>query len=160
MSVEPTPGLAAALGRIPTGLYVVTTLKDGRPLGFVASFVMQTGLEPPRVCVAVGKGRDHLEAMRQTGSFTISILDGGSSGLMGTFFKPAPEGQTHYDALETALAPSGIPVLSGSLAWMDCKVSGEFNGGDHIVVFGEVTAGEQLHEGDPAVHLRKNGLSY
>ena len=43
---------------------------------------------------------------------------------------------------------------------MDCKVSGEFNGGDHIVVFGEVTAGEQLREGDPSVHLRNNGLSY
>ena len=160
MSDPPISPLAAALGRIPTGLYIVTTLSDGKPMGFVGSFVIQTGLEPPRVCVAVGKDRDHLQAIRETGSFTVSILDGESAGLMGTFFKPAPEGQTHYDALDTTEAPSGVPVLSGSLAWLDCKVAGEFNGGDHIIVFGEVTAGEQLRDGEPSVHLRKNGLGY
>jgi flavin reductase (DIM6/NTAB) family NADH-FMN oxidoreductase RutF len=152
--------LASALGRIPSGLFIVTTLKDGQPLGFVGSLVAQVGLEPPRICVAVGKDRAHLAGMRETGHFTISILDGESSGVMGAFFKPAPEGQTHYDALETITAPSGVPALSSTLAWLDCKVSGEHDGGDHIVVFGEVTAGEQSREGDPSVHLRKNGLSY
>ncbi len=152
--------LASALGRLPAGLYIITTLKDGQPLGFVGSFLAQTGLEPPRLCVAIGKGRDHLEALRETGSFTVSILDKSSSAVMGAFFKPAPEGKTHYDGLETAQAPSGIPVIATALAWLDCKACGEFNGGDHIVVFGEVTAGEQLREGDPLIHLRKNGLSY
>ena len=32
--------------------------------------------------------------------------------------------------------------------------------GDHVVIFGEVLAGGILREGDPTVHLRKNGLSY
>lgn len=160
MPDAPITSLAQALGRMPTGLYIVSTLQDGQPLGFVGSFVIQTGLEPPRVCVAVGKDRDHLQAIRDTGAFTLSILDAKSSGVMGAFFKPAPEGQTVYDGLDTEAAPSGIPYLKDALAWLDCKVVGEFNGGDHIIVFGDVQAGAQLHEGDPSVHLRKNGLGY
>ena len=57
---ELTP-LAKALGRIPTGLYIVTSKDNAgdnsEALGFVGSFVMQPGFEPPTVCVAIGKDR-------------------------------------------------------------------------------------------------------
>ena len=53
-SDAPSP-LARALGRVPTGLYVVSTRAGDRPLGFVGSFLVQVGLAPPIVCVAVGK---------------------------------------------------------------------------------------------------------
>jgi flavin reductase (DIM6/NTAB) family NADH-FMN oxidoreductase RutF len=153
--------LAQALGRVPTGLYIVSTLGgERRALGFVGSFVMQVGFEPPTLCVAIGKGRDHLAAIRATGSFAVSILDGASQGLMGPFFKPCPDGTTPFDGLETAAAPSGPPVLTGALAWLDCELTGEHETGDHVVVFGRITAGERLREGDPAIHLRKNGLGY
>lgn len=155
----PTP-LARALGRMPQGLYVVTTGTAEEPLGFVASLVQQVGFEPPTVCVAVAKGRDHVEAMRAAGGFTVSILDGESSGLMGPFFSKREDGSSPFDDLETAAAPSGLPVLSGALAWLDCELAGEHATGDHVVVFGRATAGELAREGDPSVHLRSNGLSY
>ena len=49
---SPDP-LAQALGRIPSGLFLVTTELGGAPLGFLGSFVMQVGFDPPTVCVAV-----------------------------------------------------------------------------------------------------------
>lgn len=156
---ELTP-LARALGRIPTGLYIVSVPHGTSPLGLVGSLFMQVGLDPPTVCIAVGRGRDHLEAMRQSGSFAVSILDADSRGLMGGFFKPPAEGETPFDTLNTGAAPSGAPVLLDALAWLDCKVTGEHPVGDHAVVFGEVTAGELRREADPAIHLRKNGLDY
>ena len=66
MSSAPPP-LAQALGRIPTGLYVVTTLHEGRPLGFVGSFLMQVGFVPPVLSVAIASGREHLGAIRAHG---------------------------------------------------------------------------------------------
>lgn len=156
---EPTP-LARALGRVPTGLYVVTTLDGERPLGFVGSFLIQVGFDPPSVCVAIAHGRDHLAAIRANGRFSVSILDGESSGLMGAFFKKYEGDEGPYDQVETTAAPGGTPVLAGALAWLECEVTGEHDAGDHVVVFGRVTEGAQLREGDPAVHLRKNGLGY
>ena len=160
MSADTPSPLARALGRMPQGLYVVTTGSPEAPLGFVASLVQQVGFEPPTVCVAIAKGRDHLEAVRSRGGFTLSILDAESSGSMGAFFKKREDGSTPYDDLETVAAPSGLPVLSGALAWLDCHLDGEYEAGDHELVFGVVEAGELTRDGEPSVHLRSNGLGY
>lgn len=159
MSTAPSP-LAQALGRIPTGLYVVTTLAAGRPLGFVGSFLMQVGFQPPCVCLAVATGREHLAAIRAHGRFAVSVLDGASQNLMGAFFKRYEPGSSPFDTLAHQLSPGGLPVLGGALAWLECKVSGEHATGDHVVLFGTVEHGECLRSGEPAIHLRKNGLGY
>ena len=159
MSTEISP-LAQALGRVPTGLYIASTQGEAGPLGFVASFVVQVGIEPPTICLAVGKDRDHLAAIRSTGKFAVSILDEASSGLMGAFFGKLEPGQTPFDQLATASTEAGSTVLTEALAWLDCELCGEHEVGDHIVVFGKVVEGCQQREGDPKVHLRKNGLSY
>jgi 3-hydroxy-9,10-secoandrosta-1,3,5(10)-triene-9,17-dione monooxygenase reductase component len=156
---DPTP-LARAIACIPTGLYVVTTLADGKPVGFVASFLMQVGFSPPTLCVAVAKERGPLAPMRASGRFTVSVLDGGSSSLMGAFFRKYPAGESAFDHVEHVEAPSGLPVLSRALSWLDCRASGEHETGDHVVLFGTVEHGGLLREGDPAIHLRKNGLDY
>ena len=158
-STELTP-LARALGRIPTGLYIVATRDSGKPLGFVGSFVVQVGFEPPTVCVAVGRDRDHLSAIREQGRFALSVLDRDSSGLMGPFFMQYEDDETAFDHVEHTDSPGGMPILSGALAWLDCAVTGEHEAGDHVVVFGTVENADLLREGDPSVHLRKNGLSY
>jgi flavin reductase (DIM6/NTAB) family NADH-FMN oxidoreductase RutF len=48
----------------------------------------------------------------------------------------------------------------GALAWLECRLTGEHATGDHVIVFGTVEHGGLLRAGDPAVHLRKNGLAY
>lgn len=156
---QPSP-IARALGRIPTGLYIVSTESEGAPLGFVGSFLMQVGFDPPTVCVAIGKGRAHLDAIRRSGRFGVSVLDGPGQGVMGRFFKQLPEGQTPFDGLELVHGAGGTPVLADSLAWLECELRGEHDAGDHVVVFGVVTDAAQVREGEPAVHLRKDGLGY
>ena len=159
---EPTlhTPLARALGRIPCGLYILTTESAGAPLGFLASFVMQTGFSPPTLCVAIGKDRPHLAAIRSSSRFALSILDPASSGSMTPFFKQLPAGVSPFDGLATAPTASGSLVLCDALAWLDCRLHSTHDSPDHTVVFGEVVAGQLLREGDPKVHLRRNGLSY
>ena len=161
MASADNPNLARALGRIPSGLFIASTLDaDGAPLGFLASFVQQVGFDPPTVCVAVGTDRDHLQAIRASGRFAVSVLDEDSKGAMKRFFGKLPEGEGPFDGLATSTPQDGPPVLDEALAWVTCEVSGEHSVDDHVIVFGRVTAGDQGHEGEPLVHTRKNGLSY
>ena len=53
--------LAAALGRIPSGLFVLTVRHGGRELGMLASWVQQCSFEPPQISLAINKERDVLE---------------------------------------------------------------------------------------------------
>ena len=55
---------------------------------------------------------------------------------------------------------AGPPIVTGALAWLSCKLTGEHDAGDHVVVFGRVTDAECPRDGDPSIHLRKNGLAY
>ena len=152
--------LARALGRIPSGLFIVSTVRDGRPVGFLGSFVMQMGFDPPTVCVGVGKSRPHLEDMRRAGGFALSILDGQSRSLMAPFLRKLPEGASPFDGVSLRYTASGSPVLADALAGVDCKITGEFDTADHTTVFGVVVEGALLREGEPSMHVRKNGLGY
>ncbi|TAJ02415.1 MAG: flavin reductase family protein [Planctomycetota bacterium] len=162
MATELTP-LARALGRIPTGLYLVTTRDggvDGPPQGFVGSFLMQVGFEPPVVCVAIKKGRPYVDQIRRNGRFGVSILDASSQGAMKAFFGKSADGKGPFEQLAFENAPHGSPVLGSALAWFECKLQGVHDSGDHEVVFGVVESGAAARDNEPAVHLRKNGLGY
>jgi flavin reductase (DIM6/NTAB) family NADH-FMN oxidoreductase RutF len=160
MPAQPLSQIALALGRIPTGLYIVTTIAAGRPIGFVGSLLVQVGFEPPTVCVAIAKDRGHLAAVRAAGSFGVSVLDPASDKLMGRFFKRYPPESGPFDGLAHARAKAGSPVLDEALAWIECRVTGEHETGDHVVVFGEVIDAKLAREGEPSIHVRRNGLGY
>ena len=161
MSQTEVSPLAQALGRVSSGLYIVTTQsQDGAPMGFLGSFVVQVGFEPPTVAVAIADGRDHLDAIRENGHFGLSIIDGESSGLMGAFFRKYEPGQSPFDEIETQTIECGVPVLSGALGWLGCRLTSEHKPCEHVVLFGEVVEGSMLREGTPSSHVRKNGLSY
>ncbi len=155
----PSP-LAQALGRVSSGLYIVTTEQGGAPLGFLGSFLIQVGFEPPTIAVAIGTDRAHLAAIRERRRFTVSILDRESSALMARFFRKLPEGESPFDGLERIETPGGVPALAQALGWLDCEVSGERAVGEHVVVFRRVREGAMQREGTPSQHVRKNGLSY
>ena len=159
MARELTP-LAAALGRIPSGLYIVASQLGEQRIGFLASFVQQVGFNPPLVMVAVGQDRSILELLRARSSFTISVLDPASRGLMGAFLKRHTEGSSPFQGLELGTSPAGLPYLADALAWLECSLHSEHELPDHCAIFGAVEAGALLREGEPLVHLRKNGLSY
>jgi flavin reductase (DIM6/NTAB) family NADH-FMN oxidoreductase RutF len=158
-STHPSP-LALALGRIPTGLYVVAASTGHGPVGFVGSFVMQVAFDPPTLCVAIQRDRAHLEAIRSAGCFAVSVLDAASRGLMGAFFRRYPAGESAFDHVPHTTSPLGAPILPDALAWLDCRANGEHAAGDHVVVFGRVEGGACLRTADPAVHLRVDGLAY
>ncbi len=152
---EPTP-LARALGRVPSGLYIVSCDVDGASSGFLASFLVQCGFEPPSIVVAVAKDRPHLAALRSSSPFGVSILDAASRGLMAPFLKS----DEPFAGLATAKGPGGSLHLVEALAWLECRASTSCDAGDHVLVVAAVEAGGLLHEGEPLSHLRKNGLSY
>ena len=156
---DPSP-LARALGRIPSALYVVSALREGRPVGFVASLVQQVGFAPPTLCLAVAREREPLRDLRAAGRFSISLLDAASRSRMGPFLKQPAPGASPYDGLALGQTPSGLPYLADGLAWFDCRMVGEHASSDHVVLFAEVEAAATLREGEPHVHLRRNGLAY
>jgi flavin reductase (DIM6/NTAB) family NADH-FMN oxidoreductase RutF len=155
------PPFAPALGRLVSGLYIVTTGVDGDATGMLGSWVQQAGFEPPAVTVAMDRDRAVTEVFRACGHFCISVLAPSSMHLLKHFAKGFAPGENAFEGLDTALSANGVPYLVEAHAHLACKIIGESTWTDHVIFCGEVVGGScaSLEEA-PATHIRKNGLSY
>lgn len=166
MANQVSDGVATALGRIPSGLFVVTWRENGRDRGMLASWVMQAGFAPPMVSVAVAPGRDLLAAIDAGSSFVVNVLSDAQRPLLARFGRPVAAGEDPFAGLDAGRAACGAPTLDGAAAWLECTPLSRATGsaevtGDHIVVLARVTAAATAGPGvQPLVHLRKNGLRY
>lgn len=155
------PPFASSLGRVTSGLYIVTTGVEEQATGFLASWVQQAGFEPPAVTVAVHKDRAVLEVLRACGHFCVSILAPSSMHHLKHFGKGFAPGESAFEGLSIANSDTGVPYLADSHAWLSCEIIGESTWSDHVILCGEVGAGSCANlEETPATHVRKSGLSY
>jgi flavin reductase (DIM6/NTAB) family NADH-FMN oxidoreductase RutF len=151
---------AAALGRIPSGLFVLTARHGRRETGMLASWVQQCSFDPPQVTVAVRKGRFLLDWLTDAAPFAVNVIAEGQKQLVAHFGKGFDEEQSAFDGLDVHRPDGSAPVLATALAWLDCRVAGRFDAGDHVLVVGRVVGGSVQHEGRPTVHVRRSGQNY
>jgi flavin reductase (DIM6/NTAB) family NADH-FMN oxidoreductase RutF len=152
--------LAAALGRIPSGLFVLTARDGTRETGMLASWVQQCSFDPPQVSVAVRKGRDVLDWLRDGAAFVVNVVPEGGKALVAHFGKGFGPDEPAFEGLAVRRDGEIPPVLLSAHAYLACRVVSRADAGDHVLVIGRVERGAVLNQGGPIVHVRKNGLKY
>jgi flavin reductase (DIM6/NTAB) family NADH-FMN oxidoreductase RutF len=156
-----TSDLGAALGRVPSGLFVLTVRNDGHATGMLASWVQQAGFEPPMVSVAFHKDRYVADWVRSAGRFVLNQIPSGNKPLLRHFAKGFAPDEPAFEGLRIAEEHVAGPVLAEALSYLVVEPAGEVPGGDHVVMLGRVVEGGVLDpEGHPLVHIRQNGLHY
>jgi len=159
--------LDKALGRLSGGLYVVTASQgEGstfRQSAMVASWVSQASFNPPGITVAVAKDRA-IESYMQVGEgFVVNILREDNYQKMFRHFlkRFAPGADRFADVDVISNIAEGGPVLSDSLAFLDCKVSSRLETPDHWIIYGTVENGSVSDLScKTAVHHRKVANHY
>ncbi len=148
------------MGRIPSGLFIVTWRHEGADRSMLASWVMQAGFAPPSVTVAVGLSRDLLAAIAAGTRFVVNILGESQRPLLARFGRPAAAGEDPFAGLDIVRTSCGAAAISSAAGWLECRATGQSAAGDHMIVIAEVTAAGG-GSGEPAlVHTRRNGLRY
>ena len=159
--------LDKALGRLSGGLYVVTASEgegsEFRQSAMVASWVSQASFNPPGVTVAVAKDRA-IESFMQVGcGFVINILrEDNYQKMFRHFLKRFAPGANRFAEVDIIKnLGQGGPVLSDSLAFLDCKVNSRLETPDHWIIYGEVQNGSVSDLScKTAVHHRKVANHY
>jgi len=143
------------LGRLPTGVTVVTTVDDlGQPTGLTASAVASVSLDPPLVLVCVSHGAQSYPALAASGKFAVNVLALGQELLSRRFATTAP-GQEKFKDVGYRPGRLGLPLLEGALASLECAVVHAYPGGDHTIFVGRVEAGAPGGNGlEPLLYYR------
>ncbi|MBI3407717.1 MAG: flavin reductase family protein [Planctomycetes bacterium] len=152
--------LAAALGRVASGLFILTYANGRVETGLLASWVQQCSFQPPRISVAVKPGREIAGLLAPGTAFTLNILEDGQTDMIAHFGKGFSSSENAFAGLEVERGGPGGPILVESLAVLECQVVDRFPAGDHDLFVAEVNGGKMLDEGHPMVHIRKNGFHY
>ena len=149
-----------AVGRIVGSLCVLSAKQGEVATGMLADWVSQATFNPPGLTMAVGKERA-IESLLYPGSkFVLNILAEGKQ-LRKHFMKPFAPGEDRFAEVETEIAQNGCPILTGSLAYLECEVEQRMECGDHWVIYATTENGKVLQqEGVTAVHHRKSGSHY
>lgn len=153
-------GLALALGRTPSGLFILTARDGDRETGMLASWVQQCSFAPPQVSVALRPDRDVVAWLGEGAPFTLNQIGEGQNYLLSHFGKGFSLDQPAFAGLEVERPAGEAPVLSGAVGHLLCRVAGRFRAGDHDLFIGTVVGGRAQADAKPWVHVRKNGLRY
>nr|WP_328803199.1 flavin reductase family protein [Oceanomicrobium pacificus] len=142
--------LRNALGRFATGVTIVTTMTDDGPLGITANSFASVSLDPALVLWSPARKSARFPAFEAADYFAIHILAADQRDLSERF---ARSGDAFHD-LDFGRGLGDAPLLDGCAARFECKHAAGHDGGDHLIVVGEV---QRIQEADRAPLIYHRG---
>ena len=146
-----------ALGRIASGLFVVTAKCEDKEDAVLASWVNQCSFDPPAVTIALGTLRQARLLVEGSGAFIVNVLPKDDMTLLKHFSRPPED---IFKGVKTRKGLEGIRILSDAVSYLECEVVQAIQSGDHVLYVGEIVGGKTLKGGDPYTHVRDNGFNY
>lgn len=95
------------------------------------------------------------ELIDASNAFVAHLIAESQIELAWTFAIGSGRDRDKFLGVDTITAPSGSPVLSGCLAWLDCRVISRLDTGDRVYFWGEVIGSGEVGSGVP---LREQDL--
>jgi Conserved protein/domain typically associated with flavoprotein oxygenases, DIM6/NTAB family len=152
--------IGKGLGRIPSGVAILTTRHGVETGAMLASWFQQAAFEPPMVSVAVKKGRSVEGLLNTSKKFALNLLHTGQKDMLVHFGKGFEPGQDPFKGVAIETHQTGIPILKNCLGFLECEVRYTYEAGDHSIYVAQVLNAGSEEEGQPMVHVRRNGFNY
>jgi flavin reductase (DIM6/NTAB) family NADH-FMN oxidoreductase RutF len=141
----------AAMGRFASGVTVVTTKgEDDRACGMTVSAFSSVSLEPPLILVCIDKRASIHGYFKEGSHFAVNFLGEEQEVISRRF---ASKEEDRFSGVGYKDGITGVPLLDGAIATLECSVMHEYPGGDHTIIVGEVIHA-QVTDGRPLAYFR------
>ena len=128
--------LRSALGTFATGVTIVTMVTaDGAPVGLTCNSFSSVSLSPPLVLWSLSLRSPNLSNFLQAPHFAVNILAEDQVALARRFAQPMPN---KFDGVAVSFSASGVPLLAGAAAHLECRNETRYYSGDHVIFIGHV----------------------
>lgn len=141
-----------ALSQFPTGVTVITTLDQaGNPVGVTASSFNSVSIDPALVLWSIDKGAHSLAAFEKAEHFIINVLGRDQVATSNNF---ASRGEDKFANAQYHAGIGGCPALDSYAAQFECKTWAVYEGGDHLIIVGQVVDYRFQDSVEPLVFAR------
>jgi len=142
-----------ALKHFASGVTIVTAAdEEGNPLGATVSSFASLSLDPPLVLACLAERSRTVRAIRTRRAFAVHILDRSQHGLARLF---ATDHADKFEGASYRVNADGVPCLTDCRAVLECRLDGEYAGGDHLILVGRVEQARQSPEFEPLVYAER-----
>ncbi|MEG1799669.1 MAG: flavin reductase family protein [Synergistaceae bacterium] len=154
-----------ALFSMTYGMYVVSTVLDGKLNGQIANAAMQITGEPPCVAVCLNKQNLTTEMLVKSGVFGVSVLElDVPMTFLGQYGFKCGRDIDKYSNVNYYLGETGVPIVTDwTISTFEAKVVHTLDLPTHVLFIGEVTASKFIKEATPLTyadyHTVKKGKS-
>lgn len=128
-------GFRRSLSEFATGITVVTASVNGERFGLTSNSFASVSLKPPLVLWSIRRESTSFAAFANCSHFAVNILAEDQIGLSQRFARSGPE---KFRDIECSAGAGDAPLFSGVAATFECINSQAYDGGDHIILVGEV----------------------
>ena len=153
-----------ALKMMPYGFYAFTTKNGDDVNAMVVNWVSQMSYAPRLLAVGIQKSCYSHGLVSAGQVFGLNIfLQADSDAIMSVTSGRAKKPEKMDNASFSAAPQTGVPVLGGAAAYIECKVTQIVDvGGDHDIVVGEAINAEVMKAAAPpeVLSLTELGWSY
>jgi flavin reductase (DIM6/NTAB) family NADH-FMN oxidoreductase RutF len=140
--------LRRALGQFATGVTVVTAgASDGRKIGVTVNSFSSVSLNPPLILWSLARQAPSFADFTTCTHFAVNVLEAKQHHLSRQFSTPLPD---KFAGVDFAEGKAGVPIVQGAIAQFVCRKVKQYDGGDHVILLGEVEE-YKYSEGEPLV---------
>jgi len=127
------------MGHFVTGVTVVSAFEGARPLGITVNALSSVSLEPPLVMVALDRRRFLTPIVRVARRYAVNILSEEQQAMSDCFAgADVQPGRDEFCGVAWHPGPTGLPLIDGAIATLECTVVETFSAGDHDLFIGRV----------------------
>lgn len=148
------------LRSIVYGLYALGVRDGDAPHAMTVNWVTQVSFDPPMVAVAVERDAQSLALLRRTREFALSIFPSGARQLAGQLGRSSAKMPNKMEGVAWHEGPvTRAPILDQATGWLECRITGETEAGDHVLFVAEVQEAGVQQEAE-TLTLKETGFRY
>lgn len=148
------------MGHFVTGVTVVSALDGERPFGITVNALSSVSLDPALIMVALDRRRFLTPIVRTAGRYAVNILSEEDQALSDCFAgADVAPGRDAFCGASWHPGQTGLPLIDGAIATLECTVVETFSAGDHDLFIGRVdTMANEHHHAMPLLYYRRRYL--
>ncbi|MBR0715792.1 flavin reductase family protein [Bradyrhizobium liaoningense] len=128
-----------AMRHLTGGVSVITAGRGRDITGMTVTSVTSLSVDPPTLIVSINRDASSLPLIRRCGAFGVNILHADQIDIAERFAgKSDLTGADRFAGAEWITSVSGVPLLVGALAALDCEVEEIVERYSHGIVIGRV----------------------
>ena len=128
----------AVMRRHPTGVTVVTSVREDEPRGITLNAFASVSAAPPMLLICVNRQARSYLYISTSRVFCVNLLSVEQADLAARFSGGIKERQ--FEDIAYGSDATGAPVLDGTVGYFDCAVESEHHVGSHSIFIGRVLA--------------------